>query len=276
MTTRRHHRSVARVLLAAALATVMVLAWPAGAGALGTADQEQPAQAGSIAMPPGLAQTFTVGRTGVLDGISLTTTAPSLSRLVLQFYELKADGTPDLTRPLMPASVQVNLPPGTTVIPLAGFPVTAGQQIGLAIGLLDPVHLTASLATMSGDPYPAGQLFQVPGIYTFNPVEGVDLRFATYVTSRTATALTLKPLSKTAHHPTAFLTADGLPLPGKTVVFELHRADGSLKSTCSALTDTNGRARCSSVRWKIPVGGSLVATYAGDASYLPSTAALTR
>lgn len=267
MKIRRRLLALVTPLLAASALAVL----PGTAQAVGTVDQDQPAQDGSISMLPGLAQTFTVARTGRFDGVSLT--SPSGGRVLLQVYALRADGTPDIARPMMAGNQQAVILAGTTVqVPLPSFPVVAGQRYALAIGVVS-IYDTVSLATATGDPYAGGQLFQVPGIYTFNPVPGVDLRFATYVTDAPApTTLSVRPLTDTAGRPTAVLTSGGAPVAGRTVSFELRRPDQRVKDRCSAVTDTTGTATCTKARWLMPAGGSLLATFAGDATYAPTTA----
>lgn len=262
--------------LGAVLAIAVAGATPASAWALGPVDQQQPAQDSAIVMPPGIAQTFTVGRSGMLDGLSLT--SPGGGTINYQLYAVRPDGTPDVTRPLLAKNAQAALFPGVTAtIPLpAPVPVVAGQRIALGVGTIRSTA-TLALATAAGDPYPAGDLFQVISISSFTPVTGVDLQFSTTVTSVWATTLALRTLASTGGTPTAVLTysSPAVPLSGRAVTFDLLRATGAVKATCTATTDAAGTAACAKVRWQIPSGGSLRATFTGDATYLSSTASVT-
>ena len=259
--------------LAAAVAALAVAA-PV-APAFGPIDQQQPDADGAIVMPPGIAQTFTVGRTGKLDAFSLS--SPSSARISFQIYDLRADGTPDVSRPRLTQNGTASLLAGTPAdIAVSPVAVSAGDRLALAIGTIRS-YASDDLATAGGDRYPAGQLFQVSGYWTFEAVAGVDLQFATHVTAAPAvTQLALKSLASTAGRPTALLTTGTAlaPLPGKVVTFSLLRSTGAVKDQCTATTDLTGTATCTSKRWSIPAGGSLRATFAGDADYAPATATI--
>jgi hypothetical protein len=130
-------------------------------------------------MPPGVAQTFTVGRTGRLDGFTLT--SPGGAPLFLQVYTVKADGTPDVTHPLLARNLLISLRPGSpTNVAIPALRVQAGQKLALALGTIRSTA-AAGLSVGSGDRYPRGQLFQVGGAFAFTPVAGADLTFATHV-----------------------------------------------------------------------------------------------
>lgn len=163
-----------------AVALLAVLAWATGASAaVARLDQAQQYADATLVMPPGLAQTFVVGRTGKLSALSLT--SPGGAPVVLQLYTLRPDGTPDVSHPLLPSNQTVALMPGAaTMVSVAPTPVKRGEQLALALGTVRSTA-SADLAVGVGDRYPAGQLFQVSGAFAFQPVAGGDLTFSTYV-----------------------------------------------------------------------------------------------
>ncbi len=228
----------------AVLAAVLCGVLTSPASALGPIDQQQPFADGAITMPPGIAQTFTVGRSGGLDGVTLS--SPTSARINYQFYDLRPDGTPDVTRPRLAqngtASILAGVP---ATIGFPAFRVAAGDRLALAVGTIRS-YASDQLATAAGDRYPAGELFQVSGYWTFTSLTGVDLQFSTHVTAAPApTVLTVAPLSSTSGRPTAVLeTATAQAVAGRTVTFQLLRAGGDAKSTCSATTDATGTATC--------------------------------
>jgi hypothetical protein len=168
-----------RVLLASVLALVVGAAAASSAAAFGPADQAQPYTDGSIVMPPGVAQTFAVGRTGRLDGFTLT--SPSGAPLFLQVYTVRSDGTPDLSHPLLARNAVIQLRPGiTTDVSVSPISVRAGSKLALALGTIRSTAF-ADLAVGKNDRYPAGQLFQVNGAFSFKPLAGTDLTFSTHV-----------------------------------------------------------------------------------------------
>jgi hypothetical protein len=264
-----------RAPLAALCAGVVLAAAAPAASALGTIDQQQPAQDAAITMPPGIAQTFTVGRPRRLDGLTLTATTTGV--VVYQLYDLRPDGTPDVSRPRLPANGSAALLAGVPAdIAISPVSVAAGDRLALALGTVRS-RATMSLATGTGDRYPAGDLFTVSGAFSFTAVPGVDLAFATHVTSPAPTQLVMRTLRTTSGRPTAVLTTGDVPapLPGATVTFALRRADSTTKTTCTATTDATGTAACAGVKWALPKGGSATAAYAGDADHLPSSATVT-
>jgi hypothetical protein len=166
-----------RVLIACVVVLIAGAVAASTAAAFGPADQSQPYADGSIVMPPGVAQTFVVGRTGRLDGFTLT--SPSGAPLFLQVYTVRPDGTPDVSHPLLARNAVVQLRPGAaTDLSVSPIPVRAGTRLALGT-----VRSTASadLAVGKSDRYPAGQLFQVRGVSSFIPVAGADLTFSTHV-----------------------------------------------------------------------------------------------
>lgn len=170
-----------RLSLIFVLMAVIAAVVSSTAAAFGPTDQAQPYQDGKIVMPPGVAQTFTVGRSGRLDGFTLT--SPSGAPLFLQVYTVKTDGTPDLSHPLLPQNQTIALYPGAqTNVAVPAVPVKAGQKLAIALGTIRS-RTTADLATGMGDRYTAGQLFQVTGAFNFIPVAGADLTFATHVST---------------------------------------------------------------------------------------------
>lgn len=168
-----------RFLLASVLVMIAGAVAASTAAAFGPADQAQPYADGSIVMPPGVAQTFAVGRTGRLDGFSLT--SPSGAPLYLQVYTVRPDGTPDVSHPLLARNAVVQLRPGAaTDVSVSPIPVRAGSKLALALGTIRSTA-SADLAVGKNDRYPSGQLFQVRGAWSFTPVAGADLTFSTHV-----------------------------------------------------------------------------------------------
>jgi hypothetical protein len=168
-----------RLSLILVLAAVLTAALASTAAAFGPTDQAQPYADGRIVMPPGVAQTFTVGKNGRLDGFTLT--SPGGAPLFLQVYTVRADGTPDLSHPLLPQNQTIALSPGApTNVAVPAIPVRVGQRLAVALGTIRS-RTSADLAVGNGDRYPAGQLFTVTGAFNFTPVAGADLTFATHV-----------------------------------------------------------------------------------------------
>jgi hypothetical protein len=168
-----------RGLLMLVLGAVVFGAVASTAAALGPVDQSQPYADGSLVMPPGVAQTFTVGRSGRLDGFRLT--SPSGAPLFLQVYPVRADGTPDVSHPLLARNQTIALRPGVpTDVAIPAIPVTKGTKLALALGTIRSTA-SADLSIGTGDRYTAGQFFQVMGAFTFKPVAGTDMTFATHV-----------------------------------------------------------------------------------------------
>ena len=168
-----------RVLLASVVVLIASAVAASTAAAFGPTDQTQPYVDGSIAMPPGVAQTFAVGKSGRLDGFTLT--SPSGAPLFLQVYTVRSDGTPDLSHPLLSRNQVIQLLPGAaTDVAVSPIPVTAGRKLALALGTIRSTA-SADLAVGNNDRYPAGQLFQVTGAFSFKPVAGADLTFSTHV-----------------------------------------------------------------------------------------------
>jgi hypothetical protein len=259
----------ARLLTAAVGATAVVaLALPAGA--VGTVDQAQPGTDGSVLVNPGLLQTFTVGRTGRLDGIQLT--SPSGGPGVIQIYRVGATlpGTP-----LLASNLLVSLMPGqpATIGLSTPIAVTAGDVLGIGVGAVRSTS-AIDLAQASGDPYAAGTLYRVVTVSSFTPL-GADLQFATFVTDPAPTRLAVASLKSSKGHPSASLTvaSTGAPVAGKAVDFTLRRRDGSVASTCSATT-TTGAASCA-VKWSMPKGGRMDAAFAGDSDFAASNGSTT-
>jgi len=129
------------------------------AAAFGPADQVQPYADGSVVMPPGVAQTFAVERTGRLDGFTLT--SPSGAPLFLQVYNVRADDTPDLSRPLLARNAAIQLRPGvTTDISVAPIPVRAGSKLAVALGT---IRSTASRGSRRRQERPLSRRTALPG-----------------------------------------------------------------------------------------------------------------
>lgn len=252
--------------MAMLLAVLALGAAPANAGS--NVDQSQPIADGTVTMPPGIAQTFTVGRSGSLDGITVVSATGGPAFFAL--YGVGADGTPDTSVVYTaPIAIALNLDAPTTVTLPAPVPVAQGQRITIALGT---IRSTQSLAMYAGagDPYPAGDLLQMLSATNARPVNA-DLEFTTWVSSQASTELSLSALRATRGHPTAVLTSNGSPLAGRVVDFALRATNGKVRATCSAVTDASGRARCA-VEWE--GRGDLVGSFAGDAEYQPVTAAL--
>lgn len=260
------------IFLALGAAAIALAAGAPAASALGPVDQSQPAADGSITMPPGIAQTFTVGRDGRLDGITLS--APASEVVSYQFYDLQADGTPDVSRPRLAQNGTATLVGGVqSDIGFPGIAVKAGDRLAFAAGSARST-VSASLATGSGDPYLAGDLFTVGGYWTFTPV-AADLQFSTHVTAPAPTQLALATLRSSGGRPTAVLTSGSAmaPVAGRTVSFVLLRSNGAVRDSCSAVTSSTGTATCAK-KWSI-AGGSMTAEFAGDIDYQASSATVT-
>jgi hypothetical protein len=100
--------------------------------------------------------------------------------MFLQVYPVRADGTPEISHPLLQQNQTIALRPGVaTNVAIPPIAVKAGTKLALALGTIRS-RATADLAVGTGDRYPAGQLYQAVGS-VFKPVAGADLTFATHV-----------------------------------------------------------------------------------------------
>ena len=237
-------------------------------GAIGAADQSQPVADGSIAVVPGLLQTFTVGRSGRLDAVQIT--SPNGGPANVQIYKVGATlpGTP-----LLASNLSVALMPGqaATIGLGQGIDVTAGDVLGIAVGGVRSTS-AVELADQAVGTYAGGTLYRVNSISSFTDT-GADLQFATFVTAPAATSLSLARLKATKGAPTATLTTGGAGVAGKTITFAMTNRKGATVATCSAVTGATGVAACAT-RWNLPDHGTLVASFAGDGGYLASTATI--
>lgn len=260
-------RALPAIAGAVVLAFVSLLAAPAGA--IGTLDQSQPLADSSVTVYPGLLQTFTVGRTGRLDGVQIT--SPGGGPAVVQIYRIGATlpGTP-----LLSSNLTVSLMPGqAATIGLPSIPVQQGDVLGIAVGAVrstSGVDLAQATGSVS---YPGGVLYRVVGASSFTPLDA-DLQFATFVTDPAPTQLDVATLRSTKGRPTATLTSAGTGVVGKSVSFTLRRVDGSVVSTCVATTTATGTATCA-VKWSMPRNGHMDVAFGGDVDYLSSTGSTT-
>lgn len=261
-------RTTRTALFALAAAAALLVTPVGGADATGTVDQQQPTADSSVLVSPGLLQTFTVGRTGRLDAVQIT--SPLGGPANLQIYRIGAT-LPGAAQ--LPANVSIALMPGQplTVGLGAGIPVTTGDVMGIAVG---PVRTTSTLglAQQTVGTYAGGTLYRVISINSFTDT-GADLQFATFVTDPAPTSLALATLRSSKGVPTATLTANGTgsPVVGRTITFALRSSTGATTASCTAVTSTTGTAMCAA-KWSMPKRGSMAASFAGDADYAASGA----
>lgn len=266
------HRTPLRAVAFVVAVFALVLGFAASpGGAVGAADQSQPVADGSILVVPGLLQTFTVGRTGRLDAVQITSSNGGPANV--QIYKVGATlpGTP-----LLASNLSVALMPGqaATIGLGQGIDVTAGDVLGIAVGGIRSTS-AVELADQAVGTYAGGTLYRVNSISSFTDT-GADLQFATFVTepaAPAATSLSLARLKTTKGAPTATLTSGGAGVAGKTITFAMTNRKGATVATCSAVTGATGVAACAT-RWNLPDHGTLVASFAGDAGYLASTATI--
>ena len=131
-----------RTLLIIGVVFICAAALAPLAGAFGAVDQAQPYADGTIVMPPGIAQTFTAGKAGRLDGFTLTT--PTAAPVVLQVYAVRADGKPDITRPLLPSNQSIGLRAGANNIAVPAIPVSKGTKLALRSGRFEATRKRVS------------------------------------------------------------------------------------------------------------------------------------
>lgn len=254
--------------LLAGTALVVVLAAPAGA--TGSVDQSQPGTDSAVTVYPGLLQTFTVGRTGRLDAVQIT--SPGGGPAVVQIYRIGATlpGTP-----LLASNLVVSLMPGqAATIGLPSIPVQQGDVLGLAVGAVRSTSAVDLAQATGGGSYAAGVLYRVVTVSSFTPLDA-DLQFSTFVTDPAPTQLTVSTLRSTKGMPTASLTSGATGVSGRAVTFTLRRRDGSTVSSCVATTAATGTAACA-VKWSMPRNGRMDAAFAGDVDYAASSGSTTR
>jgi hypothetical protein len=257
-----------RALSALAGATAVVML-SAPAGAVGTVDQSQPATDGTVTVYPGLLQTFTVGRTGRLDAVQIT--SPAGGPAVVQIYRVGATlpGTP-----LLASNLTVALMPGQpATIGLPSIAVRSGEVLGIAVGAVRSTSAVALAQANGAGSYAGGSLYRVTSVSSFTPLDA-DLQFATFVTDPAPTAISVASLRSTKGRPTATLTSGGTGVAGKSVAFTLLAADNSVVASCAATTGTAGTAACA-VKWSMPRNGRLQAAFAGDVDYAASSGSAT-
>jgi hypothetical protein len=117
------------------------------------------------------------------------------------------------------------------------------------------VDVIATVNGQSSTPNPPGDQFEYGSA-------GVPTKLVTG-----AGWLQLFPL-KFVSGPSATLTANGVPLPGQTLVF-LGRNGTSL---CTSVTDASGRAACPGKSGQAFLSGGFRVVFAGSPGYLPSSA----
>jgi subtilisin family serine protease len=168
------------------------------------------------------------------------------------------------TLTITPAPLTVRAPSLTVD---AGAPVPATftpTYVGLVNGDTGPATPATCTST--------GHTGSPPGTYPITCSGAADPNYTiTYVAgtltiSRVATVLTPSSLLSSLLRPTARLTraSNGAGIPGQTIVFK-----AGTRTVCSAITNSQGVARCSGT---VAVGTRLVAVYAGSAIYQPSSA----
>ncbi len=258
-----------------------VLALP-GTAYAGEIDQQQGVYANTsdfLHAEASLAQTFTAGRTGMLDRVDFyvyprnTPPAP----VILEIRPVDANGAPG---PTVLASATVDGSDGVVPVRLPPTPVVAGTQYAYVLHT-DTVYPNAYqvYGTYRGaDAYTGGRSWAAAGPtgpWTGAPPNvGSDFWFKTYIAApaATTTSVTSSPNPSAPGAPvTVTATVSATDATG-TVAFA---SDGAALPGCEAVPLSGSAATCSATNLGVGLH-RIIATYSGDAAHQASTGSLTQ
>ncbi len=163
-------------------------------------------------------------------------------------------------------TLAANLSVAGSGAPMPGELVTLAAGTQSCIGTTDATGRAACNVTLTDHPATTTASASFAGDTAYNGASAS----VPFTITREQTALTYGGASTSDYHDaftaSATLTDDGTPLSAKSIVFQLGTAD-----SCTATTDALGVATCTIVPTQVPASYALVASFAGDIDFEPST-----